>query len=321
MSTRVPPLLVGLVDDASAVPPCTVTLSEAVAGHTVHRTAWYADMVGPLLLTATQITEAVDHGSLPGLTANVPPLAVGVVADDGPAPRGLDRVVAAVAAGSGPDPGPDPPPHPQPHPQPHPGAAAWLRVRHVEIPVAMRGDDPIPGLSAVIEAAGSVPAVTFYAEIPLTWGVLASLDQLAEARAAGVDVAPKFRTGGLAAELFPTPIELAAVICACRDRALPFKLTTGLHRAIRRTDPETGLVNHGFMNVLAAVLAADAGAEAADLAELLGGTDPGMLVEVTNGLLGTARPLWRGFGTCGVGEPLADLRSLGLLPVLPTALS
>jgi hypothetical protein len=75
------------------------------------------------------------------------------------------------------------------------------------------------------------------------------------------------------------------------------------------------------MNVLAAVLAADAGAEAADLAELLGGTDPGILVEVTLALLEAPRPLWRGFGACGVTEPLADLRSLGLLPAPPAVLS
>ena len=37
-------------------------------------------------------------------------------------------------------------------------------------------------------------------------------------------LAPKFRVGGLAAELFPTPVELAAVLCACRDRELPFRL-------------------------------------------------------------------------------------------------
>src|SRR5947207_3385670 len=82
------------------------------------------------------------------------------------------------------------------------------------------------------------------------------------------------RTGGLAAELFPTPIELAAVICACRDRGLPFKLTAGLHHAIRHTDPETGFVHHGFLNVLVGAAQAAADAEVADVGATLAGTDP-----------------------------------------------
>src|SRR5204862_5582864 len=114
-----------------------------------------------------------------------------------------------------------------------------------------------------------------YAEIPLTWGLTAALDTVAEARAAGVPIAPKFRTGGLAAELFPTPVELAAVICACRDRGLPFKLTAGLHHALRHTDPETGFIHHGFLNVLvAAAQAVHQAAEVADVAATLAGTDP-----------------------------------------------
>ncbi len=130
----------------------------------------------------------------------------------------------------------------------------------------------------------------------------------------GVDVAAKFRTGGLAAELFPTPIELAAVICACRDRALPFKLTAGLHHAIRHADPETGFVHHGFLAVLAGTLAATAGdAEVADVAEVLASSDPIPLVEAVRRHLADERPLWIGFGTCDIPEPLADLDRLGVL--------
>ncbi len=113
-----------------------------------------------------------------------------------------------------------------------------------------------------------------YAELPLTWGLMGALDTLASERAAGVRIAPKFRTGGLAAELFPTPGELAAVICACRDRELPFKLTAGLHHALRHTDPETGFTHHGFLNVLAADLVAAGGAEVDEVAEVLSLTDP-----------------------------------------------
>jgi hypothetical protein len=149
--------------------------------------------------------------------------------------------------------------------------------------------------------------------VPLTWGLLAALDALAEARAGGQPVAPKFRTGGLAAELFPTPVELAAVICACRDRELPFKLTSGLHHALRHTDPETGFLHHGFLNVLAGAISAADGAEAADVAEVLATTDAVPLVEAVRSRLERERPLWIGYGTCSVADPLDDMRRLGLI--------
>ncbi|MCW2640641.1 MAG: hypothetical protein JWP76_2947 [Dactylosporangium sp.] len=193
-------------------------------------------------------------------------------------------------------------------------------IRQIEVPVAKRGEDPQPGLRELLALIGTTD-VQGYAEIPLTWGLTAALDVLAEARAAGLPVAPKFRTGGLAAELFPTPVELAAVICACRDRALPFKLTAGLHHALRHTDPETGFIHHGFLNVLVASAAAADGAELADVANVLASGDAIPLVTAVRARMEQERPLWVGFGSCSIDEPLADLRVLGLLPNSKEALT
>ena len=292
--TRVPQLLAGLIDDAALLPPSVATMPAALSGHHVHRCAWYADLIGPLLIPASRIGEAL-QALTPGQQ-----LAIGIIGDAGPAPAGLDRVAAALSAALDDDRG-------------------LVEVPQAELAVAMRGEDPEPGLRAVLDLDLAVnrergSRTTLYAEIPLTWGVLSSLDQLAEARSAGAAVVPKFRTGGLAVELFPTPVELAAVVCACRDRGLPFKLTSAIHRAVRRTDPETGLVNHGFLNILTAVLAADGGAEAVDLAEVLAETDATPLVAAVRDRLDTKRPLLRGLGGCGVFvDTLADLRTLGLL--------
>jgi hypothetical protein len=277
MSTRVPPMLARLVDDAAVFPPGNAPLPEAVAAHQGHRAAWYADLVGPLLVPAS----AVLSGALDGQTD----LDLGIVGDGGIDP--LPRAARALARQS--------------------------RLRQVEVAVAKRGEDPQPGLSRLAEVARGLPGVACFAEIPLAWGLLGALDTVARLRAEGLDLSPKFRTGGLAAELFPTPIELAAVICACRDRGLRFKLTAGLHHAIRYTDPETGLVHHGFLNVLAASVVAHAGADVADVAPILAGTDPMLLVEPVRRLLDQERPLWIGFGSCSIGEPLNDLVRLGLL--------
>jgi hypothetical protein len=275
----IPALLAGLVDDAAVFPPGSADLPDAVTAHREHRSSWYSAMVGALLVPAS----AVD--GLPDLLGTDERLTIGVIGD-----AGLDAMAAAVV-----------------------GVGPRLRVRQVEIAVAKRGEDPQPGLRRLLTRLGGWPSVTGYAEIPLTWGLLGALDTVAEARADGLDIAPKFRAGGLAAELFPTPVELAAVICACRDRQLPFKLTAGLHHALRHTDPETGFVHHGFLNVLVAAAVAVDGAEVADVAEVLGGTDPVPLVEAGRARRNRPRPLWVGFGSCSILEPLADLVRFGLI--------
>jgi hypothetical protein len=278
VSTPLPVLFTGLVDDAAVFPPGSMPLPDAVEAHRRHRSRWYADFVGPLLVPASHADRVAGQSAGPDERANFP---IGVVADGG-----LDGLRACLHRPT---------------------------VRQVEFAVAKRGEDPKPGLTDFLALLAERPGLTGYAEVPLTWGLLGALDALADARGAGVPVAPKFRTGGLAAELFPTPIELAAVICACRDRKLPFKLTAGLHHAIRHTDPETGFVHHGFLNVLAAAAQAATDAEVADVAATLAGTDPVPLIESTRRLLGSERPGWIGYGSCSVTEPLDDLSRLGLL--------
>jgi hypothetical protein len=288
--TRVPPLLVGLLDDAAMFPPRGASIGDALAEHREVRRAWYAPLVGPLLVPADEVGTLwarlrAGAAGAAGAPADPPAgsaerLAIGLV---GP----LTVVAGALAA-----------------------AGDQVTISHIEAPVAKRGEDPMPGVKAFLTVAAGR---TGYAEVPLTWGLLAALDALVEARATGRPVAPKFRTGGLAAELFPTPVELAAVICACRDRSLPFKLTAGLHHALRHTDPETGFLHHGFLNVLAGAIAAADGAEAADVAEVLATTDAVPLVEAVRSRLERERPLWIGYGTCSVAEPLDDMRRLGLI--------
>jgi hypothetical protein len=283
VSTLVPPLFAGLVDDASLLPPSFIGLADAVAKHGEHRAAWYADLLGSLLVPASLIgADFPVPGPPVGLVGDVAVSAVGVA---------VEKLRAAGAA-----------------------------VGHLEVAVARRGEDPQPGLADLRALAapyqhlsGQDRDLTVYAEIPLSWGLLAALDTVAEARAGGVRIAPKFRVGGLAAELFPTPVELAAVICACRDRDLPFRLAAGLRHAIRHTDPETGFTHHGFLNVLAASILAVEGAEVAEVAEALAATHPVPLVEPTRGRRDERRPLFVGFGAANVVEPLTELVRLGLV--------
>ncbi|WP_310376777.1 hypothetical protein [Catenuloplanes atrovinosus] len=279
-----PPLLAGLVDDAALVsggtsPLDAAAITDAASVHREHLSGWYSALVGPLLLPATAVS--VLPAPLPG--ADRPEIAV--IAD-----TGLDGYLAV-----------------------RDRLESHFAVRHIEVAVAKRGEDPQPGLHRLIRALASGAAPRGYAEIPLSWGLLGALDTVASARAAGAPVGAKFRTGGLAAELFPTPVELAAVICACRERDLPFKLTAGPHHALRSADPETGFVHHGFLNVLVATLLAVEGGEVADVAEALAATDPVRLIEPVRVRREEPRPLWEGFGTAAVIDPLTDLIRFGLV--------
>ncbi len=276
MSTLVPPLYGVLVDDASLLPPSLTGLPDAVAKHGEHRAAWYGGLLGPLLVPASMISIDFPFQELP--VAVIGDLPVSAL------PVAVEKLRAAGAS-----------------------------VRHVEAAVARRGEDPQPGVAALRGLAEDDKDLMVYAEIPLSWGLLGALDTVADARADGQRIAPKFRVGGLAAELFPTPVELAAVICACRDRRLPFRLAAGLRHAIRHTDPETGFTHHGFLNVLTAAVVASEGAEVAEVAEVLAATHPLPLVEPARGRRDVDRPLFAGFGAANVVEPLTELVRLGLI--------
>lgn len=146
-----------------------------------------------------------------------------------------------------------------------------------------------------------------FAEVPVAGDLDESLERLGPTR-----VAPKFRTGGLEAELFPEPETLAAAIVACADLGLSFKLTAGLHRAVRHVDPKTGFVHHGFANVLAAAAEADSGGGVGSVTDTLKLRESAPLADRIRDMLARSRPLWAGFGSCSIREPLDDLIGLSL---------
>jgi hypothetical protein len=126
----------------------------------------------------------------------------------------------------------------------------------------------------------------------------------------------KLRTGGADAAAFPTPEQLGSALAALVRAERPFKLTAGLHRAVRGTDPDDGLVHHGFANVLLAVDAVLTGAGEAEAAGVLARQDPAVgtdLASLGDGRIARARRLFTSFGTCSIDQPAADLARLGLL--------
>ncbi|MEU9129471.1 hypothetical protein AB0D08_15425 [Kitasatospora sp. NPDC048540] len=107
----VPALYRGLFDDAALFPPGDLPLPEAVPAHAAHRSAWYAEAVGPFLVGAGRLAEltAVPAGApqqvalvLPGGSSQLAPA---LAAADGLTVAGVEladpdvrTAVAALAA-------------------------------------------------------------------------------------------------------------------------------------------------------------------------------------------------------------------------------
>jgi hypothetical protein len=177
-----------------------------------------------------------------------------------------------------------------------------LDIVSVEVPFS--GD----GWDALVGAAGRT---TVYVEVPL-----ADLTTGFAQRLADSGIRLKLRTGGADPSMFPTAAALAAGIVTAVRAGLPFKLTAGLHNALRHRDPETGFEHHGFGNVLAATVAAQRGAGVDEVAAILDTTDPAVVTDLLGGLsepeAAAVRGAFLSFGTCSIEEPLDDLAALGL---------
>jgi hypothetical protein len=270
----VPALLAHLVDSATTDVDGGLSLADVIDDHRGHLAAWYGGLMGLLVIRASTASELSQSRTADGL-------AVAVVAD-----TGVERLADAVAV----------------------LRQGGALVRRAEAAVAKRGEDPVPGLTRLLAAAERLDEtdsdVVVHAEIPLTTGLHAALDVLAESSR---PVGATFRVGGLAGELFPPPPVLAGIISACRDRGLRFSVSAGLERAFRHNDHETGFAHHGVLNVLAACLAASLGAAAGAVADRLATNDPVLLAQLTLDARDGPRPLWTAYTSSRVEDIVHDL--------------
>ena len=104
---------------------------------------------------------------------------------------------------------------------------------------------------------------------------------------------------------------------------LPFKATAGLHHPFRTRDEQIGVLQHGFVNLLAATALVGA-----DGAAIIGEADPAAFELSAVGLrwrdrvadagtLARAREMFTAYGSCSFEEPVADLVAHGILEVSP----
>jgi hypothetical protein len=188
------------------------------------------------------------------------------------------------------------------------GADPRLSLVGIEAAHSKLGDDA----QTIGENLRRLPSTVGFLEVPLS-----DFEDSLDLVASGGWQAAKYRTGGTSADAFPSAQELAAFLVACAERELPFKLTAGLHHAVRNTDPQTGFKNHGVLNVLIATRVAQAGEgiDAVALALDERDSDP-LVVAITSWSYADAvhaRRLFLSFGCCGVTDPIDDLIALGLI--------
>ncbi len=274
-----------LVDDAAIFPPGDAPLPAAVEAHLARRTQPHADLVGSFVVTDVRVPEIA-------VFSRAAAIALSVVVTGG---AGAIAGALRLAARSG----------------------ATL----ASLEIALRDPDDLPGNARRVVAAlsaarddGLSEETPVYVELPAhspSAGWLAAADVVAEN-----ELRLKFRTGGQAAEAFPTAATLAGSIDAALDRETPFKCTAGLHRAVRHASD--GFEQHGFVNLLLATRQAFDGASADEVAATLERRDGEALAVAARGAqLGGARRWFTSFGSCSVTEPLDDLIALDLLEEHP----
>lgn len=274
-------LFEAFLDDAAVFPPGSLPLPEAVVAHRAHLASQRAHLVGPFVVAAA---------SLPGLAREVSGQPVGSfeVALTVPKP-GAVGVALAVAE-----------------------RIPAVVVRAVE--VAVPADVPVAAVVPTLDAALVGPGhdgMEVFVELPRDerrGELVAALSHTA--------YLAKLRTGGVRAELYPGEDELATAIVALTRAGVAFKATAGLHHAVRNTDPATGFEPHGFLNVMAAVAAAQDGSDVDGVAALLAERDGRVLAGRVARLAdraGEVRALFRSIGTCSIDEPVTELADLGLL--------
>ena len=264
----------GLVDDAAMFPPGNAPVVEAVRAHLEHRQAWYADLVGPLVVPDTALRQAQ------GASAEAE-IAVSVINTGGAG--GLVSLADRDVPG----------------------------VRVVAVESALRDLDDLAGNAArVAAAAGELDeSVLVFVEIPYAPGWERAVEEVE-----GAGLLGKIRTGSPDNSGTPSYVQLAEQLRVLVEADMPFKATAGLHHAqpTPGAGPDRPL-QHGFVNLLIAVEALVEGASSAEVADLLRTGDAASVSAWTDETVARVRRRFRSFGCCGVLDPVNDLVTLGLV--------
>lgn len=288
-----------LVDYAGVFPPASLTVADAVAGYRAARSSRESWVAGRFLIRASQLAE-LGMVAMATMDTGEEPWEVSVVCD-------LDPAVAAAMAGDF-----------------HSEMDPAMVVAAAEAPIT---DPSLAGIESLYTTLGSInPTVVPFLEVNRAWDIPVQIARIKTVgRQARRTAGSKLRCGGVTADLFPSPREVAEFIVAAVDASVPFKATAGLHQPFRHLDSTLGIHRHGFINLLIATTAAAHGADTDTVERIVAETDPEAFT------LSAAVGQWRdlsfpgsairrarvnqfvAYGSCDFDEPIEALTDLGLL--------
>lgn len=267
-----------LIDDAAMFPPESASLDKALTKHLARREGRWRRLLGPLLLPPTLVEPLLAHEALTGLER---PVRVSLVGrPDEPLDElrgGAARIVSD--------------PRVKLTGLELAWAPGWARLKDLKVRLSIevpRGRKSQK--EAVIDIATTVRGND--------WGQA------------------KFRTTATEKREWPDERALANFIRVCIDHDLGFKLTGGLHHAIRTSNGKAG-PQHGVLNVLSAVRYGLNGEDVDELVPRLARTDATALVEDLVGMSAAdaaiVRAFFTSFGCCDAMDPIRELEALGVL--------
>lgn len=293
-----------LIDYAGIFPPASLSLGEAIQHHAAYLSDQDAWMLGRFVLPASRLAELEPYLPLFSAQKRLGCAVLGRKSDSKESClAGLSADLEQVKAI-----------------REKYGEVVKIDVLELPLPAIAIDEEILTRIAAEVHDKG----LEVYCEltIPVNQDWLQDLDRMASHDGFGL----KLRMGGLTANAFPSPEQVAIALQACRDRKLAMKFTAGLHHPIRMYRNEVGTHMHGFINVFAAgMLAYVYNLEAGDILKILTDEEPEHFSFTDEGLawkdkiipvpdiIKLRTEFLRSFGSCSFAEPREDLRILKLL--------
>jgi hypothetical protein len=286
--------MTGLVDYAGLFPPAALPMRDVVKNYATYLVSPEAWMLGRLIVPVTRLAEChAARGTQHDVEESALWLVSALVAD---AAKDADAITRWNA-----------------------DHGASLLVDTCELKAST--PEEIDGIARAID-----PAIVRYVEIPVADDPAPLLDAIGRH-----SMRAKIRTGGITADAFPTPAQVARFLVRCHERDVAFKATAGLHHPLTGTyaltydaDAPRGTM-FGFLNVFVAADAAFGGSSIEHVTHVL---ESGERKDIDFGEDGMSfhgdelsmdavrMPRARfamSFGSCSFREPVDDLQQLGIL--------
>lgn len=308
--TSIQAFLSRLIDYAGLFPPASLPLETSIRNYITYQTCKDSWMLGRFIIPAVQLDRLAPYISLFSKDQPLSISAIGRRSDNAAAClKGLYDDLEKIIS---------------------------LRHNHGDVIKIGVFEMPLPPVSPVRDLLETIAVETAKynlqtfceATVPVDadWGdhMIETLDAIAaHNKDSGTILGFKLRTGGITADAFPTPEQVAAVLIGCRDRNIALKFTAGLHHPIRMYRDEVNAQMHGFLNVFTAGLLANVhNLDVWKTAEILADESPASFSFTDQGLA------WRNltvpvsemirlresalcsYGSCSFDEPRDDLRML-----------